>query len=284
MGKSVISASRRTDIPAFYSDWFVNRLRSGYLYVKHPFSKEQLYVSLKPERVEAIVFWSKNFSPLLSKLEAIEEVTKNLFFHFTITGNQELELNVPPYEEAVEDFIYLAKRYSSRQLIWRFDPICITNKLSFKFYEDLFIKCVKRLKGHARKCYISFVTPYKKVIKNLEKYTNHFLVELAVEEKRSYANRLAEIADLYDIKLYACCNDYLLSDRVLKGSCINGSYLSEIFDTYIENQRAPSRKECGCTKSIDIGTYNSCAHGCIYCYANTDKEKVSRLVARQKIC
>jgi DNA repair photolyase len=276
----IISASRRTDIPAFYSDWFVNRLKSGYLYVRHPYSGRWIYVSLKPEDVGAIVFWSKNLSPLLKKLEIIERITRNLFFHFTITGNKELEPNTPDYRDAIEDFIYIVNRYSSEQIVWRFDPICITNRLDFGVYEELFRMCAERLSGYARRCYISFVNPYRKVLRNFQRYTDHRLVEISTSEKRLYATRLTDIAKGYGIKIYACCNDYLLSDRVFKGSCINGEYLSTLFSISLDTLRTPSRKECACTKSIDIGAYDTCAHGCVYCYANTDKERAENAAKR----
>ncbi len=276
----IISASRRTDIPAFYSEWFINRLRSGYLYVKHPYSGRWIYVSLKPEDVGAIVFWSKNFSPLLSRLEHVERVTKNLFFHFTITGNRALETATPEADGAIKDFIYLSKRYSPQHIIWRFDPICITDKMDFSVYEDLFVSTAEKLKGYVRFCYISFMNPYKKVIKNFQRYTDHEPSELSEDEKRHYAHRLSDIASRYGIRIHACCNDYLLSDRVHKASCINGAYLSFLFMTALDTSETPTRKECACTKSLDIGAYDTCAHGCIYCYANTDKEKAVEAVKR----
>jgi hypothetical protein len=279
--KNVISASRRTDIPAFYSEWFVNRLKAGFVYVKNPFSRKWTRISLKSEDVSVIVFWSKNFAPLLSRLETIEQTTKNLFFHFTITGNRELEFNSPDYIDTVKNFIYLSRRYSPKRIVWRFDPICITDKLSFEVYKERFIKCAEILKSYAEICYISFVTPYKKVINNMQKYTHHTLIEISEGEKKKYALQLVDIAERYDIKIYACCNDYLLSEGVKKGSCINGYYLSNIFNIQIETKLSPTRKECACTKSIDIGTYDTCAHECIYCYANTDKEKARIMPAYQ---
>jgi len=274
--KSIISVSRRTDIPAFYTDWFINRLKSGFVYVKHPFTKEWLYVSLKPEDVGVIVFWSKNFSPLLKQIEKIENKVSNLFFHFTITGNKILEPNVPDYKETIKDFIFISKRYSPKHIVWRFDPICITNELSFDYYQEKFIKCIEKLHGYTKTCYISFVNLYKKVLINFRKYTNQIPIEISQIEKRRFAYKLAEIAEKYNIKLYACCNDYLLSDKVKKASCINAYYLSNLFHISLEAKPAATRKECACTKSIDIGAYNTCIHGCVYCYANLNKEKAKK--------
>jgi hypothetical protein len=276
----VISASRRTDIPAFYPDWFVNRLKAGVVFVQHPYTRKPFRVSLRSEDVSAIVFWSKNYAPILNSLEFIEQTTKNLFFHFTITANKVLELRVPDFQDAVQDYIYLAKRYSSEQVIWRYDPICITDKLSFEIFNEQFIQCADLLKGHARKCFISFVHPYKKVVNNLKKCSNHALLDLSPVDKREYALRLAARAKMYGIHLFACCNDYLVSEKIEKARCIDGHYLSSIFSAQIDTRSASSRKECACTKSIDIGAYDTCAHGCVYCYATTDKDKAADALQR----
>jgi Domain of unknown function (DUF1848) len=267
----VISASRRTDIPAFYADWFVNRLKAGYVFVQHPFTRMMLRVSLKPEDISAIVFWSKNYSPLLNKLSMIEKTSQNLFFHFTITATRELEFNTPDFKDAIQDFIFLARRYAPNRIIWRYDPICITDKIPFAVHEERFIQCVDLLKDHARKCFISFVHPYKKVLHNVQKYTNHTLYEPSIEKKREYALRLAEHAEKRSVQLFACCNDYLLSEKIAKARCIDGQYLSLLFSTPIDKKPASSRKQCACTKSMDIGAYNTCDHGCLYCYATMNK-------------
>ena len=277
----VISASRRTDIPAFYAGWFVNRLQDGYIFVKNPYSQKLTRVSLSRTDVSAIVFWSKNYAPLISRLEEIEKSAQNLFFHFTITANVELEPYAPFYGDAIKDYHYLVRRYAPEKVIWRYDPICITDKLSFEIHEQRFEQCAELLKGYTRRCFISFAHPYKKVIANMKKYSSHTLLELPPERKREYAHRLAKTAAPYGITLYACCNDYLLSDTIKKASCIDGKLLSELFAVPITTQSAAMREECACTRSIDIGAYNTCSHGCVYCYANTDGEKAHETQMRQ---
>jgi Domain of unknown function (DUF1848) len=272
----IISASRRTDIPAFYSDWLLNRLAEGFCDVLHPYTRKWFRVPLKPENVGAIVFWSKNYAPLLPKLDAIARTTKNLFFHFTITANSDLELRVLDYREAAKDYVHLAKRYSPDHIVWRFDPICITDDLPFEVYEERFTACAELLQGHAASCIISFAHPYRKMIRNLEKYTDHRLVETAKDEQRACVARIADRAARYGIRLLACCSDHLLSDTVGKARCIDGAELSILFGTALDTRSAASRRECGCSKSIDIGAYDTCGHGCVYCYANTDQERASR--------
>ncbi len=277
---NVISASRRTDIPAFYSAWFVQRLKEGSVAVQQPYSGKIYRVSLKREDVSAIVFWSKNFAPLIEKLEEIEQTTQNLFFHFTITTAQELEPGVPDYRDAARDYLYLAKRYPPSQIVWRFDPLCITDKLPFEVYRERFARCAELLKGHVPTCIISFAQPYKKVIANFRKYTDHQLVELSTAEKRDYARSLAEIAGRHGIRLAACCNDYLLGDKIKKAACIDGALLSTLFNIPIDTRLASTRQECACTKSIDIGAYDTCPHGCLYCYANTNKVRAEQALGR----
>jgi hypothetical protein len=280
MSQQVISASRRTDIPAFYADWLLNRLAEGFCDVLHPYTKKMFRVSLKPEDVGAIVFWSKNYAPLLPKLDIVEKTTKNLFFHFTITGNSDLELRVPDYRVTIKDYIHISGRYSPDRIIWRFDPICVTDKLPFEVYEERFDACAGLLKGVASSCIISFAHPYRKMLNNIRKYTSHTFVPVSPEEQKEYTERLAVRAAEHGIKLLACCNDHLLSDAVGKARCIDGAKLSLLFGTALDTRSAASRKECGCTRSIDIGAYDTCGHGCVYCYANTDQEKARLAVSR----
>lgn len=276
----VISASRRTDIPAFYADWFIRRLRAGSATVLQPYTRRPFVVSLLSEDVSAFVFWSKNYAPLLPMLEIVEKTSRNIFFHFTITANHELEGNAPDYREAVKDFLFLCRRYGAERVLWRYDPICVTDKLSFGMHDERFAMLAELMKGHAKRCVISFVHPYKKVLANMAKYSNQTLAPLSDEVKRDYARRIALRAESYGIGIYACCNDYLLSDKVEKASCVDGAYLSKIFQAPIDTRLASTRKECACTKSVDIGAYDTCGHGCLYCYANADKNRAGAAVLK----
>lgn len=269
---NVISASRRTDIPAFYTGWLMERLRQGEVFVRQPYGGALQRVSLRPGDTSAIVFWSKDFSPLLPRLSEIEKTTGNLFFHYTITGvPHDIEPKSPPPDVAVRDFVWLAKRYSPARVVWRFDPVCLTNRLPFEYYEDAFSRIAERLQGFASKCYISFVHKYKKTIANIERQSGHTLLDVQPEVQKSYATRLSKIAASFGISLFACSSSHLVSDTVQKGSCINGAELSAAFKgTRIPTAPAPTRPGCHCTRSIDIGAYNTCPHGCLYCYANSN--------------
>ncbi len=277
---SVISASRRTDIPAFYSEWFTRRLRAGSVHVRQPYSGRYTEVSLQREDVAAIVFWSKNYAPLLPRLERVEETTKNLFFHFTITGNRDLEPDVPGPEDTIRDYRYLCRRYSPEQVIWRFDPVCVTDKIPFEVHEERFRLCAEQLHGAAQRCIISFVHPYKKVLASMAKQANQRLADLSSVRKREYALRLAARAQHFGIRLHACCNDFLVDEYVGKAACIDGSYLAGLFQAECDARPASIRTECACTRSIDIGAYDTCAHGCLYCYATTDRNRGRTAVMR----
>jgi len=274
----LIALTSWTDIPAFYPEWFIHRLNEGFVYVRQPYGGRIFRVSLKPDDISCIVFWSKNFAPLISRIESVEKAARHLFFHFTMTGvPDDMESNTPPLAEVINDFIYLSRRYSPEYLIWRFDPICITNKLSFEYYVELFSEITGKLHGHGATCYISFVQKYKKVLANFEKFSGHTLTDIDLETQKEYASRLSRIAEKSGIRLYACCNDHLLSGTVQKGSCINSQALSRIFhDSSLKSLPGPTRKQCACSKSIDIGAYDTCPHGCLYCYANANREKADK--------
>lgn len=274
----IISASRRTDIPAFYTEWFSRRLREGFVYVKNPYSGKVYQVSLRPGDVHSVVFWSKDFSPLLSRLGEVEAASKNLFFHCTITGApKDIEPIIPDYRSAISDLRHLSGRYSPGHVVWRFDPIVITDKISYACQEEAFIKCAELLKGAVERCFISFMEPYKKVLRGFGRHGNHVLASPSPSEKKAFAARLAGIAERYGIKIYACCSEALLSDDVQRASCIDGPYLSRLFGDYnLDSPPAPTRAGCGCTRSVDIGAYDTCPHGCLYCYANSGFEKAAR--------
>jgi hypothetical protein len=278
--KHIISASRRTDIPAFFIDWFIKRLEQGSVLVKNPYSGKVSEVSLRPEAVHSVVLWSKDFRPLLRRIEEVERRAPNLFFHFTITGvPKTLEQHTPEATDAARDFKFISQRYSRSHIVWRFDPVVVTDRLPFEAYEDSFARLAGMLKAQTTECYFSFMEPYKKVLRNFEKYASHRLIELSVEKKQEYAKRLSAIARKNGMKLIACCNEYLVDGEIEKARCIDAGRQAALFkDMDLSAKSAPTREGCGCARAIDIGAYDTCAHGCLYCYANSDKEKAKRFL------
>lgn len=275
--KRIISVSRRTDIPAFYGQWFINRLKDGFAGVVNPFGGKKYIVSLKPEDVSCFVFWSKNFTPFLENLDILTKNGCKFYFNYTVTGLPDIfESNVEK-KSAIDTLKFLSRKYSLSHINWRFDPIIISSVCERDYFIERFKELVTEFAGLVERCYISFVTEYKKVLINFDELekTNGIKIEHHdTEFKIALANELADIAAASGIQIYSCCCDYLLNDKVQKAHCIDGGVIDKLF--YPEGfayKEKHTRQECGCTESYDIGTYNTCPHGCVYCYANTNKDR-----------
>jgi hypothetical protein len=273
----IISASRRTDIPAFYPEWFMNRIRAGYVRWLNPFSRAVYQVSLKPEDVGAIVFWSKNYLPLLPYLDELDAGGYPMVLHFTITGLPNVfEPRVPESGGLVECARILSKRYGPDAVLWRYDPILISGVTDQQYHIDRFRELCAGLEGVVNSCYFSFAVFYGKVLRNaqaLQSETGIVCGDLPVDDRIALANTLADIAEEHGIQMRSCCGDYLLDDKIAKAHCVDAELLQCLFPDRVGQLAAnPTRKECGCFESKDIGTYGTCPHGCVYCYANTNSE------------
>ena len=275
--KRIISVSRRTDIPAFYGDWFMRRLKEGFAGVVNPFGGRKYVVSLKREDVVCIVFWSKNFSPFLENLKIIDSLGYKFYFNYTVTGLPSVfESNVEK-RSAIETLKLLSRTYSPRHINWRFDPIIISSICDRDFYIRAFEDLASELAGYVERCYFSFVVEYSKVKRNfeeLEKTIGLKITNCGDDFKIELANELAAIAERFGIEMFSCCGDYLVGERIKKAHCIDGGIIESLFfPDGLQYKEKPTRKECGCTESTDIGTYDICPHGCVYCYANVNKRK-----------
>ncbi len=272
----IISISRRTDIPAFYGEWFMNRLKEGFAGYVNPFGGQKYLVSLKPEDVICFVFWSKNFKPFLENLKIIEALGYKFYFNYTITGLPGIfECNTAGKETAIEALRELSKRYSPRHINWRYDPIIISDVTDYDFHIKNFKALASGLDGYVERCYFSFAVRYGKVKTNFGKFQAKHGVKITDPDNNfriKLANELADIAHEHRIKMYTCCGDYLLNQGIGKAHCIDGKLVEELFNMRFSHAQKPTRKECGCTESADIGAYDTCPHGCVYCYANVNKE------------
>lgn len=284
----IISVSRRTDIPAFYGEWFVDKLKKGVVGFINPFNRKISYVSLKKDDVKYFVFWSKNFISFTPYLKWIKERGFNFYFNYTINNYSAFfEKNLPDTKMLIDNLKLLSKEYSPISINWRYDPIVICDKMDFDFHKKNFEFLAKNLSGYVKRCYFSYVTVYPKVRKSFGKLDSKVeLFDISDEMRISFANELASIAENYEIKLYSCCADYLVLGKINKGSCIDNNVLKELFDESKVYKEHPTRKECHCVESIDIGVYNSCMHNCIYCYANdqSDKRKAFKDVSSLFLC
>lgn len=276
----IISASRRTDIPAFYSQWLVNRLRAGWVLTCNPFNYRPVKVSLKPAEVAGIVLWSKNFGPLLPHLPEIDAMGYRCFFIFTITALPRVfEPRVVNSEEAIAAFKSLARRYSPDHVQWRYDPIVLTSLTDPDYHLRTFRSLCRRLEGYTKRCYTSFATFYAKVRRRMEGLAARAGIEVwedpPADQQRQLAEELAEIAGQHGIELFSCCNDLLVGEKIKKAHCIDAKVLAPLFGLQPNLYRPkPTRPQCGCYESVDIGMYDTCPHLCAYCYANASPRKV----------
>ncbi|MHC4884077.1 MAG: DUF1848 domain-containing protein [Planctomycetota bacterium] len=281
----IVSASRRTDIPAFYGEWFMNRIRAGTVVYPNPFSGKPCRISLNPADVHSLVFWTKNFAPMLNHLPELSRRGFGWTALFTITGAPEwLEPCVPPWEETVETFRSMAELTSPQHVTWRFDPITLTDRTLRSFWLERFASIAERLHGHTDRCIVSFMHPYTRVRRRfvqLEREEGVTLIPLDREEQRALLQELLPLARGAGMALQVCCDDSLLGDGVEKAHCVDGERLNRLFpEKKLITKRSGSRPECGCTESRDIGVYGTCAHGCVYCYANHSPEQVRKNAAR----
>ena len=270
----LISASRRTDIPAFYADWFLERTRAGRASWINPFSGQMATASLDPRDVAAIVFWTRNFAPMMRHLQELERRGYRTLVHFTLTNLPRIyETHVPAASAAVSQFRKLSDRIGPDRVLWRYDPILISPETGPDFHLRAFESIASALEGATRQCSISFVQVYGKVRRNFAK---RGLPPPApgLDLRRDLAARLGAIGASRGISVKACCSDDLLGPGVEKARCVSRDQVAGLWPGLdFTAAPAPTRKECGCSRSHDVGAYDTCLHGCIYCYATRDRER-----------
>jgi hypothetical protein len=275
--RKIISASRRSDIPAFYSRWFLRRLEAGYCEWLHPFSGKLERVSLLPEDCLAIVFWTRNPAPLFPLLREIRASGHLTCFHVTLTGYPKpLESHNPGMEVSIERLRSLVERVGSESVTWRYDPIVVSSCTPEAFHLERFESIARSLDGLIRRVYCSFVDRYGKTQRNFERVSRQYGVafpDVDVAAERTLALRLRDIADRHGMVLHACCEDDLVDAGLEKGRCVDLDLIRKLRTDVCETlKRRPTREQCGCTESVDIGAYDTCAFGCAYCYATRSRD------------
>ena len=264
----ILSVSRRTDIPAFYTEWFLNRLKEGYLMVRNPMNYHQVSkIQLSSDVVDCIVFWTKNPEPLLPYLQEINQKYP-FYFQYTINAyGKDIEPNLPPLEERIASFSKISEEFGKDRVIWRYDPIMLSVKYNTNWHLQQFYRLAERLKGQTNTCVFSFVDIYDKVKNNLKAAE---YIPLTSDTEEQIAFELAGIATKNNIKLKNCAEDIELDKYGIEHSCCIDQFLIEkLIDCPITVKKDPvQRSQCHCVESIDIGQYNTCKHGCKYCYAN----------------
>jgi len=294
----IISASRSTDIPAFYGQWFLNRLNAGYVKWINPWSGKSTYVSFENTRV--IVFWTKNPAPLIPLLHEIDKRKINYYFQFTVNDyeTEKLEPGIPPLDERLETFARLSDMIGPARVLWRFDPLLLTDALGPEELGMRICRIGKTLGRKTGRCTISFIACYKKVASNLARSG----IRMRIWDAESRSVVLKAIAGMSRESGISCVSCADENDRsvvgILPGRCIDGNLIirefghdEKVSDFFGYVRTYPSavdhqedsigkdfkdrgqRRACGCCVSKDIGSYNTCGHQCVYCYANSSPER-----------
>ena len=328
----IISASRSTDIPTYFSKWFVHRFNSGKGYITwyNPFNQKPLHVSFRNTKI--IVFWTKNPKPMLPYLQELDNSGVHYYFQFTLNDyyREGFEPNVPSVSNRIETFKRLSDKIGPDRVIWRFDPILFTKTLPPYEVASRIFRISKELKNYTNKLVVSFIDicNYKKVQRNLLKYSSVLAsqydtktissVEPTNEQIKEFCSYLKKIKDYWtergwNLEISTCAESVdLEAFDITHNKCIDGElmlrlfgsdpelreYLTgktsedkmDLFEAFNENSKKVivikkdkgQRKECGCIESKDIGMYNTCLNGCIYCYANTSREAAQKNFKKRK--
>lgn len=283
----IISASRRTDIPAFYADWFMQQIENGKIYRKNPYNGEIYSNNISPENVDVIVFWTRNATNMIRKgyIQKLQDMGYNFYFQYTITGHtvkspagKNLDGNTPNPIKAIDTFNQLAELIGEDKVIHRFDPIVVCDQITSKRVLFNYSEINKRIKYGSR-VVISFLDIYNHVGKYLKNsgFTNvKDLIHPENQQELIYLlDGLKEINSQYGKEMFSCSESIDLDSYGIQHSkCIDDDYIKKTFGIKVTKQKDKGQREaCGCVKSIDIGQYDTCTHGCVYCYANPDHKK-----------
>lgn len=267
----IINTGCRTDIPAFYAKWFMNRIREGYVLVRNPYNPNQVTkYNLSPKVVDCLAFCTKNPEPMLTYLDELDKYKQYWFVTITPYG-KDIEPNVPEKQKVIESFKKLSNHIGVDSIGWRYDPIFIGNGFDVSKHIECFENISRELKGYTHNCTISFLDLYEKVKRNAPD-----IKPPTKEEQMEIAKAFARIGKENDMVIHACCEKTYLSQYGLQ---CNGCMSQEIIEKAINNTLQPPkrknlRQECNCLMGNDIGAYNTCGHLCKYCYANANKQSV----------
>jgi hypothetical protein len=293
----IVSASRSTDIPAFYGDWFMARLGCGYVKWKSPFGGSPVFVSFAKTRI--FVFWSKNPLPFISHLDSLDRLGYGYYFLFTLNGydTERLEPRVPPVDERIRTFIRLSHRIGKGRVVWRFDPLVLSDEITVDSLLEKIRSIGDQISPYTRRMVFSFVdiAKYRKVQRNLSAQGFPSVREFTEIERNRFCEGLAALNRGWGLEISACGEAGDLSQYgIAKGQCISYSLLTEEFSqdpalmqflrpdgqSALDGRLDPAvaarrlrdpgqRNACTCIVSKDIGQYSTCMHLCAYCYANT---------------
>ncbi len=282
----IISASRRTDIPAFYAQWFINRIRAGHCTVPNPFNRKQVsHVLLRPEDVDIIVLWTRNPQSLIPYLKELDQLGYRYYFQYTVMNNPRLiDAKVPSLSSSLEVFKKLSDLIGPERVVWRYDPVIISNITDIKFHTNTYRNIAENLRNYTQRSVISILDIYPKLKKRLKalKDKGVEIVDLNKEFDKRFDELLytfAGVAEQNKMEIVSCAEDPDLTKyNIQPGKCVDGDYIERVFGIDVTQKKDPYQREaCGCVVSKDIGVYDTCVFGCQYCYATSSFEKAEAL-------
>ncbi len=265
----IVSASRRTDIPRFFMDWFSNRLEAGYALVRNPVRRELVSrVPLDAGSADCIAFWTKDPRPLLAMRERLERAAPCPYFvQFTLNAyGADVEAGLPRKDALVDSFRALARAIGPERVVWRYSPVLFGGPYDAAFHLRSFAELSRALEGFARLCRLSFLDVYPKIAPRMDALG---LTGVPDAEKEALALRLAEIGAARGIEVGGC-GDAAFDDAGLAAmGCIDAALVERVAGVSAGRGRSAGRRGgCRCAPSVDVGSYDTCANGCVYCYAN----------------
>lgn len=270
----ILFVSGRCDIPAFFSTWFYNRIKAGYVDVRNPFDEHQISrIMLEEDYIDCIMFCTKNPLPMLDQLD---EIKLPYMFHITLTPyHKNLEEHVPNKKEILHAIQVLSNKIGVKRVVVRYDPILLTPHYTVAYHIRAFNKLCKSLEGSVQKIIISFVDMYKNTKQNMNKMN---LINMTTEDIEEMASAFGNIANTYGMQIQTCAEEVDLSlYNIKKGLCIDQKEIESIVGHPIERPKGKGvRSTCNCMPTVDIGDYNCCMHHCLYCYANYDEKQIQK--------
>lgn len=278
----IVSASYRTDIPAFYADWLLRRLDAGFCRVANPYGGPDYRVALTPDAVDGFVLWTRNIRPLAGRLDRVAAVAP-FVVQYTVTGYPAaLEAAAPAADKAVSAIHELRRRFGPRAVVWRYDPILFTDVTPAAWHRSNFARLAAALAGATDEAAISFAHIYRKTRRNLAAAAQRHGFgwrDPEDAEKRALAAELARIAAAHGLALTVCAQAQYLVPGAALARCVDADRLADVAGRPIAAPVQGNRPDCLCHRSRDIGAYDSCAQGCVYCYAVSSARRAQRRVA-----
>ncbi len=276
----IVSASYRTDIPAFYGDWFLARLRAGFCRVVNPYGGAPTEVRLEPGAVDGFVFWTRNAAPFRAALERVALRGEPFVLQYSLTGYaRALEGMVPRAEDAIATMRALAAEFGTAALVWRYDPVLITSLSAIGDHRTRFCRLADALGGATDEVVVSIAHVYRKTRRNLDRAAREAGFDWrdpGPAERRELVAALAVEAAARGMRLTVCAQPDVIAGAAEAARCIDAERLSRLAGRPLRARERGNRPGCLCHESRDIGAYDSCPHGCVYCYAVSDRARAAR--------